>query len=442
MTNTLNGNNLDFQRTLDELFLEKGDKGMLQKIKVQAFDQFKAIGLPTKKQEAFRYVPLRKFFEKQYQSSSFKPEISLETVYKFVLPECQNSFIVLVNGRYSKELSDTTKVSARVVISSLNEAMHTYSSFLTNHFAKTLKNETDPFAALNAALQNEGIFIYLPPKTVLEKPIQILHLIDTQNEALVLNPRLQVFVGAQSSVECVLTHEFLSIGDHFINHVSDFAIEEDSHVRLNCMITKKSDDFFHFEATRAILKKNSTFESISFSNGSLSIRRDYKMTLIGENAECALNNLWMLKDNNEQHYHILIDHQAPNCRSRQLFKGALDDFSKSSFEGKILVKQAAQKTDAFQLNANLLLSDHTMAFSKPNLEIFADDVKASHGATFGQLDQEQLFCLRSRGISEFEAKNLLLFGFCKEVIDLITIESLKTMLVEQAKTFGKEIKDG
>ena len=239
-------------------------------------------------------------------------------------------------------------------------------------------------------------------------------------------------------MEFVLSQGIIS-GDHyFINHVSDFSIEEESHVRFTQNLSETPTAVWHLDATRAILKKNSSFHAFAVTNGSETVRTDYKVTLIGENAESSLNGLWMLQDKLEFHTHILFDHQAPNCRSRQLFKGVLDDFSKSSFEGKILVRKIAQKTDAFQLNSNLLLNDYTNASSKPNLEIFADDVKASHGATFGQLDDEQLFCLRSRGINEFEAKNLLIFGFCKEVIDLISLSSLQNMLIAQAKQYRKD----
>lgn len=439
MTNTLDTEKYELNTVLDEIFLKSNASQLLQKIKVKAWDQFKTLGLPTRKLEAYRYIPLRKIFDKPYKACTHQPVIKKDAIAKHVLVECIDSCIVMVNGAYSKELSSITAIPSRVVISSLNEAMTTYGSFLTNHFTKTLKDENDAFAALNAALGSEGVFIYLPPKTVLEKPIQILHLIDTNEETILLNPRLQVFVGAQSSLECILSHTYLKDSDCLLNHVSDFAIEDDSHVRLDSVLNNVTYNVTHLEATRAILKKNCTFHCTNLSKGSLTVRNDYKMTMTGENSECALNNLWMLQEKNEHHSHVLIDHQAPNCRSRQLFKGALDDFGRSSFEGKILVRQAAQKTDAFQLNANLLLNDNCQTFSKPNLEIFADDVKASHGATFGQLNQEQLFCLRARGISELDAKNLLIFGFCKEIIDLVTIPSLRNLLMNEAKTFGNEI---
>ncbi len=167
----------------------------------------------------------------------------------------------------------------------------------------------------------------------------------------------------------------------------------------------------------------------------MTVRTDYHVILAGENAEALLNGVWMLADKREAHIHIFIDHQAPQCRSYQLFKGVLNDFSRSSFEGKIMVRQAAQKTEAFQLNNNLLLNDHAHADSKPNLEIFADDVKASHGATVGQLDIEQLFYMKTRGFPEEEAKNLLIYGFAEQVIQMIPLESLRNSISERVARY-------
>jgi Fe-S cluster assembly protein SufD len=165
------------------------------------------------------------------------------------------------------------------------------------------------------------------------------------------------------------------------------------------------------------------------------VRNDYRVVIGGENAEASLNGVWMLGDRNESHMHVIVDHQAPHCRSMQLFKGVLNGNSHSSFEGKILVRQAAQKTEAFQLNNNLLLSDRAHADSKPNLEIFADDVKASHGATVGQLDKEQIFYMKTRGFHEADAKNLLVYGFCEEVIDMIPIPSVHQAMKKYAKSY-------
>lgn len=413
-----------FQTLLNNLYALNDQNDILQKVRVKAWDHFLELGLPTRRDDVYRYVRLRNYFAQPYVASSVT-QVNFDTIAKYVLPECQQSVIVFVNGHYQPSLSKLTALPKKVSVESLTSAMKTFSSFLNSQWARSLKEETDPFAVLNAALHKEGVFLYLPPKTVVEAPIQILNVIDTQSEAMLLMPRLQMFVGAQSEVSLVSTAVHLTGERYGINQVADVVIEEDAHVKLTQIACDKADDIWYFDAVRAILKRNSTFKTIAVTDGAATVRNDYRVALTGENAETSLNGVWMLNGKREAHTHVLIDHQAPNCRSNQLYKGALNDFSRSAFEGKILVRQAAQKTEAFQLNNNLLLSDRANADSKPNLEIFADDVKASHGATVGQLDKEQIFYMKTRGFSESSAKNLLVHGFCQEVIDLIPIESVQ-----------------
>ena len=184
------------------------------------------------------------------------------------------------------------------------------------------------------------------------------------------------------------------------------------------------------------LKRNSIFHAVNYTEGSFTVRNDYRVALTGERGEASLNGVWMLDEKHEARVHVLMDDQAPSCQSNQLFKGVLTDFARlPSFEGKIYVRREAQKTMAYQLNRNLLLSDRANADSKPNLEIFADDVKASHGATVGQLDEEQMFYLRTRGYSQEEARNILVYAYTKEVLDLVRIPTLHQLLLQRAERF-------
>ena len=268
-----------------------------------------------------------------------------------------------------------------MVVSTLQEATRTFGTFFNNHWTKSLKDEDDTFAIINSALHRQGAFVYIPPKTVVEAPIQILNLVTEQDQLSMLMPRVNLFVGAQSDVKVVSVLKQSVSQGYFVNQVSDFVLDEDAHVHYTQILNDEHPLGWHFEAVRAHLKRQSTFKTVCVTDGGMTVRTDYRIFLAGENAEALLNGVCMLGDKREAHTHIFIDHQAPNCRSYQLFKNVLNDFSRSSFEGKIMVRQPAQKTEAFQLNNNLLLSDHAHADSKPNLEIFADDVKASHGAT-------------------------------------------------------------
>jgi Fe-S cluster assembly protein SufD len=393
----------------------------LQKIRSRAWELYVELGLPKRENEVYRYIRLKNLYSESY-SFSASSNVLKEKIVPYIYPECAHSFLVFVNGFFNPDLSNTTDLPPRIVIRPLKEAAQTYGTFLNNQWGKTMKEETDPFAALNVALHPEGAFIYIPPKTQLDIPIQILNVVAAENESTLLMPRTQFFIGAQSEITVISTQAILSEKKYFINQSVDFTIEEDSHLHY-IQRNEDTEDGWNFSATRATLKRNSTFKKVCVTQGGGTIRNDYRILLTGENAEALLNGISMLSNKRESHTHVVMDHQAPNCRSMQLYKNVLNHVSRSCFEGKILVRQAAQKTQAFQLNNNLLLSDRAHADSKPNLEIFADDVKASHGATIGQLDPEHLFYLKTRGLSEAEAKNSLVYGFCKEVIDMLSIPS-------------------
>lgn len=412
--------------------LAKNDN--LLKMRAKAWDQYLSIGLPSAKTEVFRYIPLKLLLDRPYEIS-VPTSVSMERISKYIYPECRHSVLVFVNGHYQEKLSNTSSIPTRVVISPLAEAMNTYGTFLNNQWNKFLKEETDPFAIINTALHRDGLFLYIPPKTLVAAPIQILHIIDNERESTLMMPRLNVFVGSHSQVTMASSFAVLSASQsHYtINSLTDFAIEEGAHVIQMQAANHETPNAWHLDFVRASLKRNSNFKNIHATNGSATVRHDYRVELTGENAEASLNGIWMLHDKREAHTHVLVDHQAPSCRSFQLYKGVVDDMSRSSFEGKIYVRQQAQKTDAFQLNNNLILSDRAQANSKPNLEIFADDVKASHGATVGQLDPEQLFYMKTRGFSEKIAKNLLVHSFCQQVIDLIPLPSLSQAIQNQFK---------
>lgn len=421
-----------FLSSLEHFFREQSDQDGLYKIRAKAWDHFLELGLPSRKNEVYRYIKLRHLYSQQVEIS--RPHsVPPESLDRYIYPECRRSVIVFVNGHFVPSLSRIDALPAKVVVSSLPNAAQTYSAFLNNQWAKSMKEETDSFAVINAALHRDGAFIYVPPKTILEAPVQILHVVDAGGSPMLMMPRLHLFAGSQSEVNIVVSHAFLSGNAYFMNGVTEVSMDEASHVSYTQSTKYESSEAWHFDAFRATLKKNANLKTIHATNGTHLVRHDYRINLTGENADASLNGIWMLDGKREAHFNILMDHQAPHCRSLQLFKGALNGFSRSSFEGKILVRQAAQKTEAFQLNKNLLLSERAHADSKPNLEIFADDVKASHGATVGQLDEEQLFYMQARGIDSRTAKSLLVCGFYQDVIDKCTVPSVRRCLLKDIK---------
>jgi Fe-S cluster assembly protein SufD len=343
----------------------------------------------------------------------------------FILPECKNSLLVFINGYFQPELSQTSALPKKMIICKLSEAMRTYGPLLTNQWTRSNKDEVDPFVALNGATHSDGAFVYMPPHVVCEEPVQLLYIVDAPDQNALILPRLHLFAGSQSSIKMVATNRTLSGQGYCINQVTEVSLEENAHVHLSQINLPAADDIYHFDAVRAFLKRDSTFRTVALTHGSMSIRNDYRISLFGENSHACLNGVWTLNDKREAHSHVLMEHIAPNCTSNQLFKGVLYDFSHSSFDGKIVVEQAAQKTNAFQLNNNLLLSDGAKAESSPNLKIYADDVKASHGATIGQLPEEELFYMRTRGLTEKDAREILVAGFCQEVYDMLPVGSVR-----------------
>ncbi len=423
-----------FKVLLEEYRSQINQEDALKRIRDKAWNQFIELGLPTRQTEVYRYLKLRHLFSQPYCLAK-EVSTTIDHLTSFIYPECHQSVLVFVNGHYQPHLSNTKALPSKVVISTLQEATHTYGTFLNNQWAKSLREEKDFFAIVNGALHHRGAFIYLPPKTIVEAPLQVLHFVQSDHQPLMLMPRLHLFIGSQSHVSIIVSQKASSDKGYFVNQVAELALEEDSHVHYTQVLCDEHPMSWHLDAVRATLKKNATLKTLCVTEGSMAVRNDYHVTLAGENAEALLNGIWMLAGKRESHTHVFMNHQAPCCRSYQLFKGVLNDYSRSSFEGKIMVQQAAQKTEAFQLNNHLLLSDQTQANSKPNLEIFADDVKASHGATVGQLDRDQLFYMKARGIPNKQAQNLLIYGFCEQVINLITLPSLRKEISERAQHY-------
>lgn len=397
--------------------LEKHRKSdALKSFREKGWNRLSALGLPTKSHEAFRYVPLKDLYQSTFEAPASLADPALP------LLECKHSHLVFVDGKFSAEHSDVSALP--VTLLSLNEALRTRGSFLQQHFERSLKEENDPFALANLSVHSEGAFFYLPPDLDVSTPVQVIHLF---TGAFLSAPRLHIVVGARSRLNLIETSQGNHDVAHFFLPVTDISLDEGASFDLiNAIDCPKNG--WQMQSLRASLKKEARLSSLHVTTGAKAVRHNYRVQLKGENSEANLSGLWMLEQNHTAHTHATIEHEAPNTRSMQLFKGVLSDHSQSSFEGKILVRPEAQKTEAYQLNKNLILNAGAVANSKPNLEIFADDVKASHGATVSQLDQDQLFYLSTRRIALPQAKQLLVEGFCRELIDKIPYDSIKERL--------------
>lgn len=401
---------------LEKSFFQNRASDLLKGMREKAWDHFLELGIPEKSDEPFRYVPLRRLYETEW-SCPEPVAIDRETIASYIYPECKSSYLVFINGTWMPELSDLTALPKKVVALPIVDAMRSYGPFLQNRWSGILKEELDPFAILNLAIHQKGLFFYVPPKCLIEAPIQTLFL--TQGDQTFAPSRIQLFAGAQSEMKWIST----IAGNGVHNTMIDLAMEEGG--QFDHLDIPYSDAGWHLNYLRASLKRDCRLKNLAITRGPRLTRHSLKAVLKGENADALLQGLWQLDHIAQSHTHVEVEHAAPMARSLQKFKGVLAGNSQSSFEGKIFVRPIAQKTEAYQLNQNLLLSDHAIANAKPNLEIFADDVKASHGATVSQVDEESLFYLKSRGIAEPEAKKLLIEGFVREITDQIPYASIR-----------------
>ena len=400
----------------------KGITPLQAAIREKAWSRFLEIGLPTKHDPGYQYLPLSTFYREQFELGGL-PSISKEQFTPFIYSECRQSHIVFVNGQYVPELSDTSALREEIVILRLRDALTSFGSFLQGRLSRSIKEEKDPFILLNIAMIQMGLFMYVPPNIVVDKPIQCLNIICNESP-VIFNPRSHFFIGANSQVKWLFGHHCLKDFESFSNSVVDVALEEGARFE-QYGILKPCAHGWASESVRVTLKKGSHFKSLVCNAGTKSVREDYRIALLGENSSCDLKGVSALSENRQAHVNVLIDHEAPYCQSNQLFKNIVSDTSRVSFEGKIYVHPKAQKTEAYQLNNNLILDDKAIASSKPNLEIFADDVKASHGSTVSQIRPDHLLYLKSRGIGPLEGKRLLLSGFSSSIFNEVPFTAMR-----------------
>jgi len=375
-------------------------KDLSHPFRKKAWERLVHLGLPRLKREAFHYLSFKDFY---FPKPVTRSESDL-TPSPFTC--------LFVDGFFQK-----ASLPKPLVCMKISDAMRVYGVFLQNRFHSSLMTELDPFVAMNGAFQGEGAFLYVPPDTHLEETIEIFQQV-TSSE--MTSPRFQIFLGKNSSIRVVQNNKSIT-STPFCNIHIDVNLDEGSSLFLGD-VQKWPASAQNFTSFHCTLKRSSRVHFLSSSHGARFSRSSISIKLLEENSEALLQGLWQLDDRLEHHTNVLVDHSAPHCRSRQHFKGLLRGESRSSFEGKVFVRPEAQKTEAYQLNNNLLLSHGATALAKPNLEIFADDVKASHGATISQFNEEDLFYLRSRGLFLEQGEALLASGFCDEILNAAPIK--------------------
>ena len=342
-----------------------------------------------------------------------------------ILPECKNSYLVFVDGHFDLSLSSPP---SGLVIQSLEASMPSYGLFLQNRWNQSLQKEKEEDVLLNASVAKDSLFLYVPPKFLASLPLQIHHVFTSQETAF---SRIEMILGIGSSLSMIQTFQPL-VDSPAYNVAWNATVEAGASFSLyNHALLKSTSKTV--DSLRAQIKKDANLSLLHATRGGALAKLSAQVELFQENSSANLRSLGMLDAASYFDCQFLAHHIAPLCTSSQHVKNALLDESRSNFEGKIYVEREAQKTQSYQLNQNLLLSNLARAESKPGLEIFADDVKASHGAIISQLSDEELFYLASRGLSKEIAKMLLVIGFCKEISDFIPNDSCKLELLDEMK---------
>jgi Fe-S cluster assembly protein SufD len=403
----------DFERTA---------KGLpaFEEVRRRAIAKFAERGFPTGREEAWRFTDVTPIAE-----VAFKPASGTANPNQFAglangpLKACQITF---VDGRFSPAFS-SLDLPAGVGVTSVGEILKTAPAAL----APLVQVPDDPFPALNAAFFRDGAAIRIADGVQVERPIHILWLSSLHGEPYVLHPRTVISLGEGSRATVVKSFLGPSGGTYFMNAVTTVLLDAGASLDLT-KVQRESPQAYHLERLDVKAARGAGFTHHSISLGARIARNDLNVALEGEGAECSLFGLYEVAGQQHVDHHTNIDHAQPNCTSRELYKGVLDGRARAVFDGRIVVRPGAQKTSAIQTNKNLLLSKEALVHTKPQLEIFANDVKCKHGATIGQLDESMLFYMRSRGIGLAEARRLLVHAFASEIVDTVKTDAVRSQI--------------
>ncbi|MGD9900657.1 MAG: Fe-S cluster assembly protein SufD [Calditrichaceae bacterium] len=409
--------------------------GEIYDMRRKAINLFNKVGFPGTREEEWRYTSVAPIAKTDFAlfDNYNRHNLDAAGMEDLYFKNWQGWVLVFINGFFSEEFSKLENIPDGIKILNMAEAFRSDSEFVKENLDKSAGYENDPFYALNTAFMRDGAFIAVADNTDAEKDIHLMFVTtESETKAHMTYPRKLISIGRNSQLRIVETHVGISDNIYFNNHAAEIFLDENARLDYN-RIQNESLNAFHIENINIHQKRSSVFHSNSIDFGGALVRNNIYNTLDAEGAETTLNGIYM--GNGKQHIdnHTFIDHAMPHCNSKELYRGILDDKAGGVFSGKIMVRPDAQKTDANQSNNCLLLSNDATIDTKPQLEIYADDVRCTHGATVGQLDKEAIFYLKSRGISENQAYSILTYAFVKEVIDHIKIDSVRETVDEILK---------
>ena len=417
----------DIQNYISDFDQLKNDD-WFAKNRQSALNLFKDTGFPSSRLENWKYTDVRPIKKKSF-SNVTEADVSVIAdeinAIRFDGLDCIE--VVFINGVFSKEHSSLEELDNGLVVENMLDALANDKDLLAKHLTKYADDKISPFTALNTAFIQNGTFINVSANTVIEKPINILYLSKESNSALATHPRNLIVMGENSEATVIESYIGLDDANYFTNAVTEVSLSTNA-ILKHYKIQQESLNAYHIGNLNVMQGKDSKLESHSISLGGALVRNDIHGQLAAEGAEIIMNGLYMTGDKQHVDNHTRVDHLKPRTLSTENYRGVLNGKSRAVFNGKVIVHKDAQKIEAHQNNANLLLSDDAEIDTKPELEIYADDVKCTHGATVGQLDQNMLFYLRSRASDEETARSLLTYAFADALISNISFAPIRNRL--------------
>jgi Fe-S cluster assembly protein SufD len=432
MTQTLEKTSVDATGPYLEKFrrFESGVKSPLLPFRKAGLALFGELGFPTLKHEDWRFTNIAPLAKLPLHPLFDAPAVNgaeSRALEEFAFTKLAGPRLVFVNGHYSPKLSSVEKLPAGVKAVNLATALNSDAALVEKYLGACTPATNNPFAALNQAFFLDGAFVQVPDGVAVETPIQLVYICSAGKPGDTVQPRNLIVAGANSHVTIVESYLATTETAYFTNAVTEIFAGDHAFVE-HLKFQDEALAAFHIAAIHGEFGRASNVNIHSFALGGKLSRNSIRTKLAGEGLECVLNGLYLTRGEQLADHYMVVEHAQPHCASHEYFNGILDDKSRGVFHGRILVQQIAQKTDAKQTNKNLLLSDDASADTKPQLEIYADDVKCTHGATIGQLNDESIFYLRSRGIGPDTARQMLIHAFAGEIIERIKCEPARELM--------------
>ena len=409
----------------------EGEPSWVARLREGAYGRFEELGFPTTDEEDWKYTSVAPLARKAFMpAAEAAAGPGAAEVEPFVSAEARRSRLVFVNGTFAPGLSTLEAVPRAVVAEDLGAALAgEHAEVLWEHLGRLSGEGSDAFSALNTAFLGGGAFLRVPEGVEVTAPVQLLFLSSPGEGGGAAFPRVLVLAERDSRLDLIETYASLGGGEYFTDAAVEVFVGEGARV-THYKVQDEGEGAFHIASTRAEVSRAGAYDLTTVTLGGQLSRHEIEVSLVGEGSECSVDGLYIVGTGQHADTHSLIDHRVPHCTSRQNYKGILDGRSRAVFNGRVYVHEGARQTDAQQSNKNLLLSTDARVDTKPQLEIYNDDVKCAHGATVGQLEEEELFYLLSRGLHPDLARNLLTYGFAEEIVEKIRHESIRAQLDE------------